>query len=511
VIRRRGAIALALLGLLFGAGPRGLSAQVPAGKPPAGKPPAARPAPRDTTKRAAPAPRPVASGQRCVFQIDNVDRQGAVNETPAGTNYFAGGNVRLSCRGKQISMQSDSVAAYGGTVVQFIGHVQYRDSTLTMDADRGTYYKNGEKWEARGHVETRNLRTGSTLSGPSLDYYRELSGVRDTLEMYAIGRPTIEYVEADSGGGRKLEPYTIVADRVRFKGNDRIWAGGKVTIDRSDFAARADSMRLDTGAGSDGTLLGGQPELRGVGADSFRLTGTRIDLALQQRELSKVTAKGQGHAVSREWDLTADTIAIDLKSRKIERTLAWGTETRPYAVSTSYAMRADSLALDSPGQLLQQVRGYRKAWLGGSVDSVTKERDWMRGDTVIATFTPSDSAGRRKAVLSRIEARAGAQSYHLDHNAKAPRRPSINYARGDAIVVTMKGGPDGGVDRVDIRGKVDGIQLEAAADSTAPPADSAAAGVQPAAGRPRGGAPSSRPAPRPPTTTRAPAPRTPPR
>jgi hypothetical protein len=480
-----------------------VEAQVPQ-KPAVPQPAPTKPAPRPAGQvpganpSAAAAPRPSApASQRCVFQIDNVDRQGAVNETPSGTNYFAGGNVRLSCRGMQITMQSDSVAAYGGAVVQFIGHVKYRDSTLTMDADRGTYYKNGEKWEARGHVETQNLRTGSTLSGPSLDYYREV-GVRDTLEMYATGRPKIGYVEDDSAGARKLEPYVIVADRVRFKGNDRIWAGGKVTIDRSDFAARSDSMRLDTGAGSDGTLIGGQPELRGVGADSFRLTGTRIDMVLQQRELSKVAAKGQGHAVNRDWDLTADTIAIDLKARKIDRTLAWGTGTRPYAVSTSYAMRADSLAIDSPGQLLKQVRGYRKAWLGGTVDSVTKDRDWMRGDTVIANFAPSDSAGQRRAVLSRIEARVGAQSYHLDHNAKAPRRPSINYARGDAIVVTMKNTPGGGVDRVDIRGKVDGIQLEAAADSTAPPADSAGAAAAPKTrGAPARGTPKSPAATRP--------------
>jgi hypothetical protein len=480
---------LALIAVLFGGAPWALMAQVPAAKPPQAKPAPTKPAPQDTTRRS-PTPKPVAANQRCVFQIDNVDRQGAVNETPAGTNYFAGGNVRLSCRGTQISMKSDSVAAYAGNVIQFIGHVEYRDSTLSMDADRGTYYKAGERWEARGNVQTRNLVTGSTLVGPSLDYYRVVKGVRDTLEMYAVGRPTIKYVESDSAGGRKLEPYVIVADRVRFKGNDRIWAGGTVTIDRSDFTARSDSMRLDTGAGSDGTLLGSAPELRGIGADSFRLSGKRIDLALEQRELSKVAAKGQGHAVNRDWDLTADTIAIDLKTRKIERTLAWGTRTRPYAVSTSYAMRADSLALDSPGQLLQEVRGYRKAWLGGTVDSVTNERDWMKGDTVIAHFTPSDSAGKTRAVLSRIEARAAAQSYHLDKNGKAPRRPSINYARGDAIVVTMKNTPNGGVDRVDIHGKVDGIQLEASGDSTArAPADSAPATRAPRNAAPPAGAP----------------------
>jgi hypothetical protein len=422
-----------------------------------------------------PKPKPASAqagqSQRCTFQIDNVDRQGAVNETPNGTNYYAGGNVRLSCRGARISMSSDSVAAYGGAVVQFIGNVKYRDSTISMDADFGTYYKTGERWEARGKVDTKNLKTGSTLTGPSLDYYREVKGVRDTLEMFAVGRPRISYVEADSAGGQKLEPYLIVADRVRFKGNDRIWAGGKVTIDRSDFAARADSMRLDTGKGSDGTLVGGEPVLRGLGTDSFRLTGARIDLGLDNRELSRVVALGQGHALNKDWDLTADTIALDLKERKLEHTRSWGKASRPYAVSPSYAMRADSLVLDSPGQLLREVRGYGKAWLGGTVDSATKDRDWLRGDTVVARFAAVDSAGKKRAVLSRIDAHAGAQSYHLDRNPKAPKRPSINYARGDAITVTMKNTATGGVDRVDVRGKVDGIQLEAGGDTTTTPAD----------------------------------------
>jgi hypothetical protein len=409
-----------------------------------------------------------AQGQagRCVFQITNVDRQGAVAETPKGTNYFAGGNVRLTCRGLQVTMQSDSVAAYGGNVVHFIGNVKYRDSTLTMDADNGTYYKNGEKWEARGRVVTNNLRTGSTLTGPSLDYYRVVKGVRDTLEMFSTGRPRIEYATADPGV-KPGEPYIIVADRVRMKGSDRLWAGGKVTIDRSDFSARGDSLRLDTGKGNDGTLIGGNPLMRGLGRDSFNLTGRRLDLRLNRRELTYVTAKGNGHAVSKEWDLVADTIGLDVRNRRLEQTLAWGDSIRPYATSPAYAMRADSLALDTPGQQLKEVRGFGTAWLGGTIDARTKQRDWMRGDTVVAQFVQRDSAGTRRASLSRIVARKGAQSFHLDPSPKHPERPSINYARGDVIVMTMKPGVRTGVDRVDVRGQVDGIQLEA---TDAPPA-----------------------------------------
>ena len=93
------------------------------------------------------------SGQsdKCTFQIDQRgspgqrgrDRLKAPTTLPAATSDWAARVSRSRCR-------ADSVAAYGGNVVHFIGNVKYRDSTLTMDADHGTYYKNGEKWEARG-------------------------------------------------------------------------------------------------------------------------------------------------------------------------------------------------------------------------------------------------------------------------------------------------------------------------------------------------------------------------
>ena len=117
--------------------------------------------------------------------------------------------------------------------------------------------------------------------------------------MYATGRPNIQLLRVrHRRRPQTVEPYVIVADRVRFKGSDRIWAGGKVTIDRTDFAARSDSMRLDTGKGSDGTLIGGEPILRGLGTDSFSLRGQRIDLALTQRELSQLDGQRRGPRAS---------------------------------------------------------------------------------------------------------------------------------------------------------------------------------------------------------------------
>ena len=87
-------------------------------------------------KKAAPA------NDRCRLEILNVDRQGVRTEpTPGVEHAFFGGNIHAKCVGRNIHIYSDSVASYGGNVVQFISQgsrVKYRDSTTNLDADFGT-------------------------------------------------------------------------------------------------------------------------------------------------------------------------------------------------------------------------------------------------------------------------------------------------------------------------------------------------------------------------------------
>src|SRR5207244_2742091 len=96
-----------------------------------------------------------------------------------------------------------------------------------------------------------------------------------------------------------------------------MWGGGRVTIDRSDFAAQGDSMQLDqpTGFG----VLVGKPAMEGKGARPYKLTGTRIELGLAGRELRRVKALGEGVATGSDWRLTADTIDLRLERRKLQR------------------------------------------------------------------------------------------------------------------------------------------------------------------------------------------------
>lgn len=406
------------------------------------------------------------SPQRCKLRLVHADQGYGLGTD----NYFASGDVRLTCDGTTVKIRSDSLASYASQIVEFIGNVRYEDSSMVMTADRGTYRRDGERWEARGNVVTRSTG-GSTLRGPSLDYLRVIPGQRDTVEVFANGRPTIDYVPRDSSGAEQ-EPYVIVGDRIRMKGEDRLWAGGRATINRSDVAASADSMRLDTGAGQDGALIR-NAQINGLGKDPFSLFGDRINLTLEHNDLTYVQADGAGRAVSADWTLVADTIGLDVNARVLEQTLAWGDGVRPHATSATYEITADSLALDTPQKVLTEARAFGKAWVASGDDTTSANRDWLRGDTVTARFAKVDTAGKAKTVVHRVESWKDASSFYQVYDPARPGVPSLNYARGNRILVLMKDGAEGGVERVEIQGKVDGVQLEPKAaaprDTTATP------------------------------------------
>lgn len=412
-----------------------------------------------------------AQNRRCLLQIDHVSRQGVqVTITPTLSNYFAGGDVRLRCRGEEVRIWTDSIASYQGSVVQFVGNFRYEDDAAKVTSDFGTYYRDDERWEARGHVTYLDRGDGSRLEGPAVNYYRKIRGVREIEEASAEQRPTLVVAARDSAAGAS-EPYLVVADRIHTKGQDLMWAGGAVSIDRSDLRGRGDSLQLDNGKAGAGALIG-HAAIRRLAEDSFALAGKRIDLALVKKELNTVTGRDSATLKSRDLDLVADAIRIRLEAKKVVQTLAWGKTLRPQALADDYQVRSDSLAVDTPDEALKELRAFGKAWVGFRPDSAQGERDWLAGARIVARFAPPASAGKQKSVLQSLEARESASSFYRIANSTTPSgRPSVNYSRADRILLTMQPGDSLKVQRVDMAGRVDGLQLEpilVKADSTRP-------------------------------------------
>ena len=414
-----------------------------------------------------PTPADTAAGRPCTLQVDSVG--GNYREVAIGArekNYYAGGGVLAHCQGTGSTLSADSVAYFQGVgrfdMVGLAHQVHIRDTALTLDARFAAYYLRQERVDAHNRVVAVNRNTGSVLRGPNLTYYRAVKGVRDTLEMYATGRPTIEYRDKPDSG----EPYIIIADRVRFKGNDRMWGAGQVTIDRSDFAASGDSMQLDQAAGF-GVLVG-KPRVAGKGTRSYTLTGTRIELGLQGREVRRVKALGNGVATGSDWRLTADTIHLHIDHKKLQQAFAWGPRdsTHARAVSTLQTIRADSLALDLPDEVLTEARGFGHAFSTSKKDSTAAAPvDWIAGDSLTARWAQQadpDGAGQPRSKLHRLISRGAARSLTHHYNQR-DSLPSLNYSRGALIDILLKADR---VDSVFVTGSANGVQLE-----PKPPAD----------------------------------------
>ncbi len=399
-----------------------------------------------------------ASGRPCVLVVDTIGHQANQRDLGGGVqDIFAGGGVFAHCRGTATTLYADSTIWSGSANrLDLLGNVHIRDTSLTLDANFVNYYRLEERLEAHNNVVAVNRNNGSVLRGPNLTYWRSANGIRDTVEMYATQRPTIQYRGA--GTADSVEPYVIVADRVRFKGNDRMWTGGHSQIDRSDFAARGDSMLLDQTSGV-GVLIG-TPRVEGKGTQGYVLTGTRIELGLQTREIRLVKALGNGKATSADWVLTADTIHLALERRKLQQAFAWGKTSRAHAVSTMQDIKADSLALDVPEQVLTEARGFGDAITHSRRDTTrtVADTDWIAGDTITARWGQErDSTGAQRSRIRRILARGSARAFTHLYGRDTTTGPSLNYSRGKSIDITLK---QARIDRVTVGGRADGVQLE---------------------------------------------------
>jgi hypothetical protein len=408
----------------------------------------------------APAQQPQPAPAYCNVQIDS-SRHSRYVQVPGGVyQTFAGGGIWAHCSDQPTTMYSDSVAWYPERdLLYLIGRVRFQDTVSILNADRVTYYLRQERLFAEGRVYTKNLRTRSDLHGPNLDYYRAAPSIRDTLEIFATGRPTIHFYSAPKAGvADTSEPFVVVSDRAKMRGNDQMWGGGHVTVDRSDLAARGDSAQLDLGKNR-GALIGGPPVVDGTGKDAYHLTGRDIRFALtDSHEIHDVLSSGDAAARGPDWHLDADTLDLALDSGKVQRAQAWGRNRRPSAVSDVHTIVADSLDIHMPAQLVRLVWAYGHARTTAH-DSASTDEDSMWGDTLRADFgVHGDSISRRKSELEHLTSYGSARALYHVANDQNPRGPKgVNYSRGKRIDIAMDSSR---VRTVDVVGQADGIYLE---------------------------------------------------
>jgi hypothetical protein len=400
-------------------------------------------------------------------------------EFPTGTNTVA--NIRTDPSGQQVTflgrgivarcigqgnrLTADSAEYYQNQGRLFlVGNVHYTEPRATVTSRTMTYYQNDDHLHAEGDV-VAVMSNGSVLRGPSADYYRS-TPQRPMARMFAPGRPTVTLVQKDTTGrGRPPDTAHVVANQISMEGDSLVYAGGRVQITRPDLLATGDSAFMDSGR--DFARLMREPLVKGIGSRTFTLTGGVIDVYSKNRQVERVVATPTGHALSQDLELVADSIDLRVQNNQLQRAIAWG-KGRARAVSPDREIIADSIDAIMPGQRVREVRALRNAYAESNPDSgvVSTQRDWMRGDTIVAHFDSlvgTDTASKPR--IREIVAEGNAKSFYQMKNSKGPQtQPSVNYVRGRIIDVIFE---DRKVSTVTVTEKATGVLIEPAADSAA--------------------------------------------
>ena len=400
-------------------------------------------------------------------------------QLPSGRyNIFQGGGVIYRCRGQDNTIIADSSEYYGDqSVLYLIGNVHYRETRAKVNSDRMTYYQLEDRLRAEGNVNVV-LQSGTTMRGPVVDYHRATAS-RPLAKAVATGRPTMRLVEKTSSG-QPGQPVNVVANQIVSEGENLVFASGSVEITRPDVLAKGDSAFLDSRR--EFARLMRSPSVESKGERPFTLRGGVIDLFSKDQVLERVVATPDGHALSQDLELVADSMDLRLKNDKLEQVIAWGKK-RARAISPEREIVADSIHVIMPGQRLREVRAVRNAYASSIPDTahvVSTERDWMRGDTIIAEFdSVAQNDTTSKPQPRRIVATGNATSYHqVAGNTRIRTLPNINYVKGKAITVLFANRE---VARVEVFEQASGVYIEPSLAGA--PATPAAGTTNPVAGR----------------------------
>ena len=376
---------------------------------------------------------------------------------PSGNqNMFIGKGVVAQCEGQGNELRADSAEYYPDQQLLFlIGSVRYHEPRATVTSERMTYFQAENRLHAEGNV-VAVLSNGSTMRGPVADYYRAVPP-RTTARLVAIGRPNFRLLQRDTAGSGQV-PTLINANQIITEGDSLVFASGRVEITRPGLEAKGDSAFLDSEIEFARLML--KPQVKSTRDRPFTLTGGVIDLFSKKRQLQRVLSTPDGHLLSQDLELVADSIDMRVVDNQLNQLFAWGRK-RAHALSPDREIRADSIHALMDGRSIKEMRALRQAYMNSIPDTtriVSSERDWMQADTIVAKFAKASADTSARTVPREVVATGAARSYYqMPGETRVKGPPTINYVRGRVITAAFT---QGKLDIVTVSEKATGIVLE---------------------------------------------------
>jgi len=378
--------------------------------------------------------------------------------------------ANISCDdGRRIRADSLTYNQASG-YAEFFGNVRFEDADRTLEADQATYTEGDRRLRATGSIVVTDRRDNSTIRDGEVLTYLRAGGGRAVDEMTVLGgrpRATLNPAAGDSIAGPDA-PWDVTGNRIFLRGESYFEAQGNVQMTRDSIRTQSDSLIYDEVSGT--LNLNGRARME---QGETVMNGRRIRARIPKNEIEELTAFGEGSLTAEDLDLEAPWIRVTFIAGELDALYAAplarqalaeseaetpaGTAQRPSerelladpvvveaeqplrdsldalqpkAVAEGTTITGDSLEVLAPGQRAERVIAVGRAYaISAARDSINTlrtpefaRRDWIRGDTIVATFSESeaemetDAAGRPsssgKLVIEQLVASGTASSMY---------------------------------------------------------------------------------------------------
>jgi hypothetical protein len=396
--------------------------------------------------------------------------------TRVGDATYVSGRARYDCTGGIRVLADSAVSAFGRLVM--IGNVSFADSLKTLQSQYVQYEGRIGHIVADGPTVVTDRKTGSTLRAPNGLTYQRANKDNPQPRIEVIrGRPQMVLYE-EPRPDQKVDTTTIVSDRMEIVGESLFRGWGSVEIKRGTLDATGSQTVFDDSLGimdlwGIARIKGDRYDVRGdsihaqIEGDLFREVRVFRDARIDSEDLVV-----QGQRVYIAFDSGAVHRLIALGTKNAKTTIAPATATTP-----NLALTADSIDALAPRQTLERVVAVGNALGSRQPDSLDLklpeliQRDWLRGDTVIAHFveapdsvkarrTESDSSFSR--VLDRLIAVGGGSvpataTYRIRAENDTTDQVEVGYLVARRITAMFR---EGSIQDLNAEGQIRGVYLQ---------------------------------------------------
>lgn len=439
------------------------------------------------------APR-IALAQKCDLVAPNATVLANDIGLPTQTAIITNG--ALQCPGGKYIAAIEIAAIEATGTYTLNRNVRYRDADKIVTADFGQFFKRTSLLQVRGNVVVTDIKTGSVLTSPQLDYYQVSPSNRVSRVVTLGGRARV-VMKGKPGTGRgaatpqapnaKKDSSIVDADVIEIIGDKTFKGTGNAIITRADMKGYGNFVEYDQDRGDMQLLQNARLE-----GEKYKLTGDTIRaIAAEGQEIREVRASRDAILTATDVRVESPYLRIFLDSGSVNRLVATRPVSKgapvslPRVLSPSFNMSADSIDALSPGQVLQRVDAVGHAF-GERLDTLpppaaAKElpniltNDWLRGDTIHAVFAENPDVKPRAAndtsrandrVLKQIVATGNFASSAIRMQQPKDTTWRIFYTLANKITVDFA---KGAILNVTQEGDVHGVYLTPQGVAAVPP------------------------------------------